>query len=70
MVSFQCSKSWAAAVEILSLKIRISIYFSMVKLFMCFLLSCLQQTWMATSRNRSPASLGAGNKGKLIPYFF
>lgn len=34
------------------------------------LLACLKQTSMATSRNKSPASLGASDKGELIAHFF
>lgn len=33
------------------------------------LLACLKQTSVADRRNKSPASLGASDKGKLIAHF-
>ena len=68
MVPFQCHKAWAVVLEILGLKIRISVFLWMVKT-LHVLLACLKQTSVADSRNKSPASLGASDKGKLIAHF-
>ena len=68
MVRFQCHKSWAVVVEILGLKIRISVFLWMAKT-LHVLLACLKQTSVADRRNKSPASLGASDKGKLIAHF-
>lgn len=68
MVPFQCHESWAVVVEILSLKIRISVFLWIVKT-LHVLLACLKQTSVADSRNKSPASLDASDRGKLIAHF-
>lgn len=67
MVPFQCHKSWTVVVEILSLKIRISVNWMSKTLHV--LLACLKQASMAACRNKSPASLGASDKEELIANF-
>lgn len=69
MVSFQCSKSWAASVEILSLQIRISIYFWIIKLIFMYVLLHVCNIYICGNQgNRSPASLSAGDRGKWMFY--